>query len=246
MVKKKLFGCLGIILGIGGIISYLFVFMRSPSDTAKNIRESLHLTKIAETIFMGHKDYAFETCYSGNPALPSRLFAEPFKRTDSYICNNDLLKIYGSDQLSILASKAESDLGSIFNIAYKDFEKEKETPQLFWYGYAVSGKQEYCYGNDEMTELIKKIYTDNHTSLETEITTDKCLVYYDNGSLIVRCMLFITPYETDSLEDLAQILRLDSVELGEEYSKIVEVSYVTMTDGADMNDYKISEITFQD
>lgn len=242
MVKKWLKAILISVLGIGVITTGIYTFMTSNVEYIKKIRTDMNLQQLSETVFSGHKDYAFETCYVGDPVLPVALFKTPFRKTDSYRSNKYLLNDFTPEQFSLLAARANKDLSSIFDIAYKDIEKINKLPEVFWEGYSLANKsgEIRTYNSEETLSLIYKLYMDDHTSLETTVLTDKSLIYYDNDCFIVRAMLYITPYECDHPEQLASVLGLDDIELGKKYSKMIEVSYVTMNDGVDFNDYHIA------
>ena len=246
MIKKWLKPALVSVLGIVVVLTGMFTFMTSDVEYITKIRKDLNLQQLSETIFSGHSDYAFETCYSGDPVLPVALFKTPFKQTDKYVSNKDLLGSFSSDQLDALSAKANDDLSSIFNVAYKDIEKIDELPEVFWEGYSLQNKSgtEKTYNNEETISLIHKMYMDDHVSLEASSITDKSLVFYDNNMLIVRAMLYVTPYECDSLEKLSSVFGIEDMALGESYSKMIEVSYVTMGNGADIGQYHVAGFRF--
>lgn len=246
MVKHRIRSAIVVVLGIAVIVTGIFTFMTADTEYIKKIRTDMNLQTLSETVFSGHKDYAFETCYVGDPVLPAALFKIPFKKTEEYESNKDLLNVFSSEQFSLLASKAEDDLLTVFNVAYKDIENVEELPEVFWEGYSLENKSgnTKTYNNEETLSLIYKLYTEDHVSLETTVITDKSLVYYDNDCFIVRAMVYITPYECDHPEQLAKVLGLESVVLGEKYAKMAEISYVTMKDGVDFNEYHISGIEF--
>lgn len=231
---------MGAILIICGAYAFLF----TDNSVVRQMRETLQLQEFSEKMFSKREDYSFETCYSGDPALPGKLFEKPFVRSEEYICNKDLISKYGIENFTQLAEKAKENLSLIFDLAYKDLETLEELPDIFWYGYRITDGQSSYSGNEDMMNFIHDVYMENHTSMETEIITDKSLIFYDQNNFIVRCMLYITPYECDDVESLAQVLGVESIDLGETYSKIVEVSYVTMDDGSDFNQYRIAEIRF--
>ena len=78
--------------------------------------------------------------------------------------------------------------------------------------------------------------------MESDVYTDKCMVFYDENSYIVRSALYITPYECDDLIQLAALLKQDEISLGTTYRILVETSYVTISDGTDFSDFSIREI----
>lgn len=230
-----------------GIILFVcggYAFLSTDNSVVRQVRESWNLQEISEKLFPRREDYSFETCYSGDPALPDKLFEQPFARTEEYICNKDLINKYGVTNFKQLAEKAKENLSLIFDLAYRDLEMLDELPDIFWYGYRITDGQSSYSGNEDMMNFIHDVYMENHTSMETDIITDKSLIFYDQNNYIVRCMLYLTPYECDDVESLAQVLGVERIELGETYSKIVEVSYVTMEDGSDFNEYRIAEIRF--
>lgn len=246
MAKHWIKSTIIMILGIAVIVTGFITFMTADTEYIKKIRTDMNLQALSETVFSGHKDYAFETCYVGDPVLPAALFKTPFKKTEAYESNKDLLDDFSSEQFSLLASKAEDDLLAIFNVAYKDIEDMEELPEVFWEGYSLENKSgdTKTYNNDETLSLIYKLYTEDHVSLETTVTTDKSLVYYDNDRFIVRAMVYITPYECDHPDQLASVFGLENVVLGEKYARMAEISYVTMRDGENFNEYHISGIEF--
>lgn len=246
MVKHWIRSTILLVLGVAVIVTGIFSFMTADTVYIKKIRTDMNLQTLSETVFSGHKDYAFETCYVGDPVLPAALFKTPFKKTEDYTCNKDLLDEFSLEQFSVLASRAEDDLLAVLNVAYKDIEDIEKLPEVFWEGYSLESKSgdTKTYNNEETLSLIYKLYTEDHVSIETTVITDKSLVYYDNDCFMVRAMVYITPYECDHPEQLASVFGLESVELGETYAKMAEVSYVTMKDGVDFNEYSVSGIQF--
>lgn len=238
--KMKSFGFL--LVGIIVICSSVGLFLFSPADPVTKLRNSLPLSLEKRNPFSKTNDYAFETCYVGNPVLPDVLFDLPFKRSDSYVCNKDLIKKYGTENLTILADKNKEDLSNLFNVAYKDLIGDQEYTDIFWNGFGFSNANKTIIGNNQAIDLIRSEYISSKTSLESDVYTDKCMVFYDENSYIVRSALYITPYECDDLIQLAALLKQDEISLGTTYRILVETSYVTIADGTDFSDFSIREI----
>ena len=79
--------------------------------------------------------------------------------------------------------------------------------------------------------------------MESTFITDKCLVYYDENSIIVRGLLQYSVYETKDPETLIEAFGIDRLNLGEEYSALVEMKFIPDIDHTDFKSFNLTSIS---
>ncbi|MEE1255589.1 MAG: hypothetical protein UHN47_03635 [Lachnospiraceae bacterium] len=190
-------------------------------------------------------DYSYETCYAGKPYLPERLFSVPFQKTDDYIMNKELVKQLGTENTEMVAERAKSIFVPLFNIVHKDTDNMDTLRTLMQEnmtkGFSlILGEDNVVYGREACSDRIIKWAMDNGISMEASMQTDKCMVYYDQNALIVRGMLTFTITECDSIEELRNAYGMENMQLGKDYSVIVEVHMVPDEDKTDYESYNMA------
>ena len=190
-------------------------------------------------------DYSYETCYAGKPYLPERLFSIPFKKTDDYIMNKELVNQLGVENTEMVAERAKSIFVPLFNIVHKDTDKMDELRTIMQENMSkgfslILGVDNVVYGRDACSDRIIKWAMDNGISMEASMQTDKCMVYYDQNTLIVRGMITFSISECNNIEELRNAYGMENMQLGKDYSVIVEVHMEPDEDRTDYSSYNIA------
>lgn len=246
-IKRNLLWLIAVIVIIVTAILGIIVFnlpQSKPTKLNNDVSENSAKKSMVDK-GKGTYDFAFETIYTGEPYLNSILFEFPFKKTSNYIENKVHMNEIGADNANILTTKTEIAAEALFNTAYKDdLLKKKDllnetvTSGITVYydnGIVRSGKKEVLDG-------FYNWFVNNKVSMESEFQTDKCMVYYDDYSEIVRGQLIFTIYECDNLEDIEKEFNIQNIELGTEYSVVLEFYYSTNEDVTDYDGYKLSGV----
>lgn len=188
--------------------------------------------------------YAVETCYTGDPYLSDVLFEIPFQRTDRYVCNNDVLQEIGADNAEILTNKAQTAVSLLFDSAYqeRDTSDEALTELLDDSISVVFSDGTITDGAADTVEKINTWFSDTHTSMEGELTTDKCMVFYDEGMLIVRGEFVFAVYSSDDFDTFKSNFGMKDLSIGTRKSCVMELEFLSPVNRADYNSYKLCGI----
>lgn len=118
-----------IIISIVAIIMLTFLeLVRNYPPQSETISETQN--NIFEDDDKYSTEYAAETSYAGEPALPNILFSFPFGKTEKYMCNKEFIEKTGAENAEILSQKAVNISESLFNIAYKDSEETENKKEF--------------------------------------------------------------------------------------------------------------------
>lgn len=185
--------------------------------------------------------YAIETCYTGSPYLADALFEIPFKRTDNYICNADYIREIGEDNANLLTEKAKLAVSSLFNLSYQERDNADEVlTDLLADGISVYfADGTFTEGAADTVEKINGWFTASRTSMEGQFTTDKCMVFCDEGMVIVRGEFVFAVYNSDDFETLKDNLGMEDLENGVRKSCVMELEFMSPTNRADFSSYKL-------
>lgn len=250
--SKKLYVA-AIIISIIGIIITLFLYWYDASINKIKTSEDKGSVITESDIGNNHAEpgdgYSGETIYNGDPYIYKGLFEKPFERTDSYISNKNLIlqEMNTKDELTMIAKRAESIVESMYTATAKDVNGMNslttELSNMFATSIILTGQDQEVYGNVEAAERFNEWYADTNTTMEAEMITDKCLVYMDEHSYIVRGLLRYTVYESEDTNALAEMLGMNLIKKGETYYQIVEVNLIPdECYYEDYANYKISEL----
>lgn len=185
--------------------------------------------------------YAVETCYTGDPYLSDILFEKPFQRTDQYVCNNDLLEEIGADNAEILANNAREAVSLLFDLAYQERNiSDEELIEILDDGiFLVFADGTTAAGAADTVEKVNSWFIDSHTSMEAELATDKCMVFYDEGMLIVRGELVFAVYSSDDFTTFKENLGIEDLAVGNRKSCVVELEFRNSDNRTDFDSYKL-------
>lgn len=192
------------------------------------------------------ENYAFETCYNGEPHLDDRLFWQPFKKSEDYISNSDLLEKIGADNAKLIAAKAKELSEFLFSTAYKEKVKEESALKLadcIVPGinlFFIDGRQ--ARGNEDAVSLINQWFVSTQTSMEASLQTDKCLVYYDRHSIILRGLMTFSVYESNDINAIKDAFGLDDLQYGKSYSVVTEMYFVPDGIISSYEDYRLASL----
>ena len=194
----------------------------------------------------GVNSYAQETCYSGKPYINNSLFYHPFRKTDKYISNNEYIKIIGEEKAKIIAERAGKVADTFFHITYNDVLNKSANSKLHEYlpeGFSlILPERQIVKGRDETISLINQWLVENEFTMEAEFQTDKCMVYYDENTTIVRGMLEYTIFECEELDTLQKLFQIEHMELGQPYSIILEMHFIPAENNEDFSSYRLTDI----
>lgn len=192
------------------------------------------------------ENYAFETCYNGEPHLDDRLFWQPFGKSDDYINNSDLIAQIGADNAQLIVTKAKELSEYLFNTAYK--EKVKEASALKLADYIVPGiclffsDGRQAKGNAAAASVINQWFVSAQTSIEASLQTDKCLVYYDRHSIILRGLLTFSVYESDDMDAIKEAFHINDLQYGKSYCVVMEMYFVPGGITSSYGDYYMTRL----
>lgn len=196
-------------------------------------KDEIQLMELPEVIpYEPEPTYITETAFDGSKELSPWLFAFPFKKTDFYVSNKELVKNVDEKQIEAVASRAKELVEVMYNVDSRSIRTEekhrKKLGKVFCdsnlYYLGIAGEYE---ATDFISSMIAAI-SDADVSIESTFETDKCLVYED-GSYIVRGLLSIYCYKCNDSEHKLDQFYPVYFEKGQKYELIYEVGLVTGT-----------------
>lgn len=251
-VKKTVFNIIMtviILIAIAGIVTIIAVSYLSnrksdegsPEKTAENNSRTLSKEDIAAP----GDGYTSDTVYNGYPHLGKSLFEIPFQKTDNYISNLELISdTMTTDDAKELVKSSKNCVNNIFNISTGSVEVQRDNIyQSLSSNFVLEHNGTEYYGTGKAADELNRIYVESGITMESEYISDKCLVYYDENQLIVRGILYFTVYEASDLNPIESLMGIDDIELGKEYSVIIE-TYMTSEESywKDYSNFKINQI----
>lgn len=194
-------------------------------------------------------NYAFETVYAGDPYMPESLYIYSFDNGGFYRSNREIAQDISSDELASILQKISDFWTNLFNLQYKaeQFNDQLEKLQNQLHPSALIGmdSQYEAGGNDIITAIANEVIS-KHVSLEGEFITDKSLIYSREdipGSYVVRGILHFTVIEADNLDMLQEYFGINDIELGREYSYMIETEIMQGIDLFDIADERITDFS---
>lgn len=188
--------------------------------------------------------YAGDTCYTGNPYLSDELFKAPFQRTGSYISNNELIAQIGEENVGIFVKKSKDAIAAVFDLSYQ--ERDINDPVLKdiladgLHVLFVSGI--FSESKEDTIEKVNAWFVDNQISMEAQLYTDKCMVFFDESRVIVRGQMAFRVYGSGNTDILKNHLGLDAIEPGEKYTVILELEFISKSNAYDYDTYQLCKI----
>lgn len=223
---------------------FIFLLLRNYNEQ-KTV--NMNKTSLSDNqINTSQSDYAFETCYTGEPHLSDKLFQVPFRKSDLYICNKDLLLAIGEENSEVLTKKAQLIAEILFDTPYKEKVSDSTVDELSKYfsnGIIIRSKEGQEYkGRVETAKAINQWFVNSKTTMESSLQTDKCMVYYDEHCIIARGLLTYTVYESENLDELKKIFAQDDMQYGKKYSCLLEFYFIPDESKNDYESYLLSSI----
>lgn len=229
-----------------GLVCLLLLTLLESAKINSNIQKRLSYDNAnADSNNETTSDYAYETCYAGDPYMPERLFLIPFQKTEDYIMNKELINQLDSENVAIIAERAKSIFVPLFNIVHKDTSNMDSLRVIMQEnmdkGFSIIlAEDNVIYGSKSCSDRIIGWAMDNGISMEASMQTDKCMVYYDQHTLIVRGMMTFSINECTSIETLSDSFNIENLQLGKDYSVIVEIHMVPSVDRTEYESYNMA------
>lgn len=170
--------------------------------------------------------YITETAYDGSKELHPALFSIPFKKSEYYICNKDLIKNMSKEKLKKISKRSEYIAEELFNINSADvsasYDEKEQTYKNF---FQLSG----TYMNDDgewydvkgfIADYLKTA-AESGLEIKSDFDTDFCLVYQD-AVYYVRGMLNLEVINVKDTEGFRRYFDIP-LEEGHKYEIIYEI-----------------------
>lgn len=201
----------------------------------------------AEWDWQNGDNHADETIYAGETYVPEILYVPAFKDSEStYTSNKELYEELGTDGLDAVSGIVEDFWRGVLGMKYRD-ENIADTVKALKGSIAqgcVLGEtdSEYESSGEDIISMLTDMAISNHVSMNGDYISDSSLIYSNSiktGSYTVRSIIRFTVVEADDTKLLQDIFGLDEIELGKEYSFIIETDIVQGSIAGDITDSKI-------
>ena len=170
--------------------------------------------------------YITETSYDGTKELHPALFSIPFKRSEYYNCNKDLVKVVPRETLEQISVRGNKIAKELFNISSADVssgykEKESKLKDVFQLtGTYVNDADEWFDVNGFIADYLKTA-ADSGLETKADFETDSCLVYQDT-IYYIRGLLVLEVINVSNTESFRSYLDIP-LEAGHVYEIIYEI-----------------------
>lgn len=241
-----------ILIAVAGIITILVAGylsnIKSNGNSSVNANGNYNRTTSKEDIAAPGDGYTAETVYNGYPHLSKALFEIPFKKTENYKSNLELMSdTMTPDEAKELIKSSKTCVNNIFNISTNSVDIQRDNIyQSLSSNFVLEHNGTEYYGTGKAADELNRIFVESCITMESEYISDKCLVYYDENQLIVRGILYFTVYEGTDLGPLESLMNIDNIELGKEYSVIIETYMMSDEYYKDYSSYKVNQIDIMD
>lgn len=186
----------------------------------------------------GTASYILETSYDGTNPVDKALFQIPFKKTDDYIQNKDLVA-KDKKMVQDLEKRAEDFIKAMLGTGYREVDTEGFSYKDTMCDY-IWEPENTLFMLDDGTELLASDYFEDfgeyisEHQIQADVTfeTDDSLVYAD-GYYYVRGKLTITPYSFTGEETEESNLVPEGILLSAENTTIFEISLKSMAHETD-------------
>jgi hypothetical protein len=172
--------------------------------------------------------------YKINPNIPQELYQYAYREDSpngaTLKTNKVMVEEWGIVNITEWMNIAKGYMESVYNVDYKTYNKSNYVKDLKWFfspqttwiaddGVERPIEEHINYWADKITE--------NKISIKSEFVTDPSLVY-GNGDFVVRGKLTYTVESCSDMQWLKRYTKLGDVDLGKQYSCIVEIALVNM------------------
>lgn len=224
-----------IFMGIG--ITILFPYTQK-NETSKNETDK----KNSFDKYEGNYNHVLDTVYIGDPYVSGILFDYPFGKTESYMKNKDFIKNYGEEEAQKLVDMATHFMMNFFDMTYRNIHEESVAyvdSKLDDGFLVIYNDGTIRDGKKEFLENWYQWCVENKLSMKAEFTTDKSLIFYDDGKETARGLLLLTFLECDDKNRVELELGLpkNSLKIAKEIALIVDIDFATasMTGDRDLS-----------
>lgn len=256
MKLKKIMKQIGCILRyywgiLIAVVFFIFCLINLLTNYQRRELNSLLIERDEPVVEIEHKEenYVTETSYDGTKKLDPLVFAYPFKKSQFYISNKELVDILDKSKLDKLQQRAEDFILEYYQIDSRNLileygEKENRIKSFF--------PEETTILNAISESVDTKIYVDDYlkaiadAELQTAVTftTDKCLVFEELSGYSIRGILEIKVFNYNDMIDLSQYYQWELMK-GNTYKIIIDI--VLAPDYSRAADtYKINQIDIID
>lgn len=240
-ILKRIFVAI-IILSFFSITGYFIYLYR---DLVIELFEEPAPPKVVEEYEIEYdQTYITETSYDGTKEVHPALFSVPFKRTDAYICNRELIETVPKENLERISIRAQEIAEELFNTNFADvstdYDKKKKSLEGIFQlsGTYINDSGEWFDVNGFIADYLKDI-SDSGLQAVASFETDSCMVYQDT-IYYVRGLLTLEVISIDDTEGFRNYLNV-SLEEGHTYQIIYEIGVAPYSGIKNNNgDYKDS------
>jgi len=191
--------------------------------------------------------YANETSYSGSTYVPASLFSYPFKKSSAYIMNKDYINTIGKENAGTLSDRVKEGLEGVFSMNYETIDSDSYyalLQQYFPEATTLTLKDGELFYEDlkEIADSITELAKTNEIVIESKGYSDSSMVFYDEGTEIVRVKMIFAVYSCNDIEMLEKFFGVGNIILGEPFSVIYDVYTGPSLFIQDRNTYLFQEV----
>ncbi|QUH30244.1 copper amine oxidase N-terminal domain-containing protein [Vallitalea guaymasensis] len=136
-----------------------------------------------------------------------------------------LLNRYGQDKIKEFVGIGKSYMETFYNVDYKTYNKADYIEKLKWFFLESSSwiaDDRIQRASEEHINYWADMITDKQISMHTEFITDKTCIY-TNGPILIRGRMNYIIENCNDMEWLRKYTRYGNVELGKQYTCVVDV-----------------------
>lgn len=210
------------------MLSYIVVAITGCNNREENSKKSIQTAETNDNseVDSSNKDYTAETSYNGG-TVPGSLYQIPFKKSESYVKNADLIKQMNEEQVEKYLSSAETYVSTLFGADYRTILNDQEAfleSIKNLYGSGIIYQNGETISPKKRAQQLMEWYVDHSVQMKAEFVTDKSLLYEDNYSYYLRGMLTLTMYGDNASDSFKEIYGIHLVEK-QPVDMICEISF---------------------
>lgn len=235
-----------IIIGIGILAGYYYKkYYNSKSIVNENINNEVQVQEKDKISY--EPKYITETSFDGTEEVPDILFTIPFKKTDSYKSNKDVVNEIEEFRLNNIRKRAEEIIDAYYNVdsisIINNYQTHKEKLMN-----TVSSKCFYYMENDvektpeEYVSDYLRIATENNVSMTSEFKTYKCMIWEDEA-YYVRGLLTVDIHNTDEKSCFSDYNPYELNE-GNKYTFVCDIGLISGENDLSASDMRIIDIKY--
>lgn len=231
---------LSVMLILAGVTVYLYVAHMPHTESETALTATPTPTPTATPTV--EATYITETSYDGSKELNPILFHFPFKKTDFYITNKELVKQMDNTTIQKLQEDVATFVTNYFQLDskayYKDYDNALENFQkLFVEDSYYCDLKGNLLNTKQYTDDFVRVVCNSRWQTQVEFETDNSLVWQDNA-YYVRGYLTIHIYKLSEDADLSQFFPFD-IHSGKDIQAVVDIGVIPGIDN-----YQITTINY--